>query len=201
MQGQPQDATKSPHFCSSSPPTELCSNDTAGLPFPSAESYLMRPEILALIAGSSKEPKPPTTLPSQMKSQHLPLLHQESQKRGLVPRFDIEGDQCTGFGGIVKIGGEKITREEREQTKKAAKKVLAEKALEGFKAMSPLKRKLPAAETHKGWIGMLHGAQSFPFVPNSLLPASTFTLLMRSFVNRSPQIHTVHHRRASISRV
>lgn len=77
--------------------------------------------------------------------------------RGLLPRFEIEGDQRMGFGGTVAVGDETITSEQRWQTKKAAKEGLAEKAVGIVKAMPSLKRKRSEGETQENWIGMLHG--------------------------------------------
>lgn len=197
IQGQPQDSLKSPYFCASSPPhtktaastmppsasltssppLELYSKDAAGPGYPDAASYLMRPEIVALIASGSKEPKPQITVVSQTTSHHLPLLHQESQMRGLLPRFELNGDQRMGFGGNVKVGDKTITSEERWQTKRAAKEGLSEKAVEIVKAMPPLKRKRSAGETKENWIGMLYGGQLLPpLCSNSLL-----SCLARSF--------------------
>lgn len=184
MQGQPQDAPKSPHFCASSPspapsntaasamppsasptlspPLEPCSKGAAGTKYPDAATYLMRPEVIALLASGSKEPKAKTIVVSQTTSHHLSLLHQESQTRGLLPRFEIEGDQRMGFGGNVKVGDKTITTEERWQTKKAAKEALAEKAVSVVKTMPSLKRKRSIGETQENWIGMLHGEQFLP---------------------------------------
>lgn len=146
----------------SSPPLELYSKDAAGPGYADATSYLMRPEIISLIASGSKEPKPQTTVVSQTTSHHLPVLHQESQMRGLLPRFELKGDQRMGFGGNVKVGDKTITSEERWQTKRAAKEGLSEKAVEIVKAMPSLKRKRSAGETQENWIGMLHGGQLLP---------------------------------------
>lgn len=184
MQGQPQDAPKSPHFCASSPPPapsntaasimppsasptsspplEVCSKDAAVPVFPDAASYLMRPEVIALMAIGSKELKSRTAVVSKITSHHLPLLNQQSQMRGIVPRFEIEGDQRMGFGGNVKVGDKTITSEERWQTKKAAKEGLSEKAVEIVKAMPSLKRKRSAGETQENWIGMLQSGQLLP---------------------------------------
>lgn len=77
MQGQPHFCASSPSPApsntaasamppsaspTSSPPLELCSKDAADLGYPDAGSYLMRPEIIVLIASGSKEPKPQTTV-------------------------------------------------------------------------------------------------------------------------------------------
>lgn len=77
--------------------------------------------------------------------------------RGLLPRFEIEGDQRIGFGGNVTVGDKTITSEERWHTKKAVKEGLAEKAVEIVKAMPLLKRKRSVGEIQENWIGMLHG--------------------------------------------
>lgn len=130
-----------------------------GTLYPDVESYLMRPEVIALLASGAKdkEPEPTTTVVSQTTTHHLPLLHQESQIRGLLPRFEIEGDQRMGFGGNVAVGDETIKSEQRWKTKKAAKEGLAEKAVGIVKAMPSLKRKRSEGETQENWIGMLHG--------------------------------------------
>lgn len=146
----------------------------------------MRPEVIALLASDSKEPKPKSTVVSQTTSHHMPLLHQESQMRGLLPRFEIEGDQHIGFGGNVKVGDQTITSEERWQTKKAVKEALAEKAVGVVKAMPSQKRKRPVGETQENWIGMLHGGQLLPpslalcVCSNSLL--SCPSAFVRSFL-------------------
>lgn len=194
MQGQPQDAPESPYFTASSPspplfktaastmppsashtsppPLELCSKDAAGPEFPNAGSYLMRPEIIALIASGAREPKLQTSFVSQITNHHLPLLNHESQTRGLIPRFEIEGSQRMGFGGKIKVGDQTITSEERWQTKKAAKEGLSEKAIEVVKAMPLLKRKRSAGETQKNWIGMLQRGQLLlPCVQTLCFPA------------------------------
>lgn len=82
--------------------------------------------------------------------------------RGLLPRFEIEGDQYMGFGGNVKVGDKTITSEERCQTKQAVKEALAEKAIGVVKTMPSLKRKRSVRETGENWIGMLHGGQPLP---------------------------------------
>lgn len=129
----------------------------------------MRPEVLALMAaGSRKEPKLQSTVAAQTTGHHLPLLYQESQIRGLTPRFEIEGDQRTGFGGNVKIGEETITAEEKWQTKRAAKEGLAAKAMDIVKTMPSQKRKRSATEVEENWIGMLHGAQIPPLCDQTL---------------------------------
>lgn len=167
MPGQPQDAPKSPHSCVSSPSPAPSNIAPSAMP-PSAsttlssplglgiESYLMRPEVIGLLACGAKESEP--RIPVYQKTSHnLPLLHQESQTRGLLPRFEIEGDQRIGFGGKVTVGDKTITREERWHTKKAAKEGLAEKAVGIVIAMPPLKRKRSVGEIQENWIGMLHG--------------------------------------------
>lgn len=151
-----------------SPAPEVCSKDATGLPCPTAESYLMHPEVLALMAGSPKEPKLGTSFVSQTTSHHLTLLHQESQMRGLTPRFEIEGSEHKGFGGNVKIGGRTVTTEDRWRSKKAAKQGLAEKALDFVKELPSQKRKRPAAEPEESWTGLLHSAQLLPFCVQTL---------------------------------
>ncbi len=188
QQGQPQDAPKSPHFFASSPSPAPSSTAASAMPpsasptlsplaqkYPDAETYLMRPEVIALLASGSKEPKPKTILVSQTTSHHLPLLHQESQARGLLPRFEIEGDQRMGFGGNVKVGDQTVTSEERWQTKKAVKEALAEKAVGVVKAMPSVKRKRSVGESQENWIGMLHGGQLLPPLgPCLVFKLSTF---------------------------
>lgn len=168
MQGQPQDAPKSPYSCASSASLAPSNIAPSAMP-PSAsptlssplglgiESYLMRPEVIGLLACGAKESEPKIPV-SQTTSHNLPLLHQESQQRGLLPWFEIEGDQRIGFGGNVTVGDKTITSEERWHTKKAAKEGLAEKAVGIVKAMPlSLKRKGSVGETQENWIGMLHG--------------------------------------------
>lgn len=194
QQRQPQDAPKSPHFFASSPSPAPSSTAASAMPpsasptlsplaqkYPDAETYLMRPEVIALLASGSKEPKPKTILVSQTTSHHLPLLHQESQTRGLLPRFEIEGDQRMGFGGNVKVGDQTITSEERWQTKKAVKEALAEKAVGVVKAMPSVKRKRSVGESQENWIGMLHGGQLLPPLALALCSNSLLSCLARSF--------------------
>lgn len=145
-------------------PLRLHGKVTAGTLYTDVESYLMRPEVVSLLASGAKDKglKPNTTVVSQTTTHNEPLLYQESQMRGLFPRFEIEGDQRMGFGGKVTVGDETITSEGRWQTKKAAKEGLSEKAVELVKAMPSLKRKRSEGETQENWIGMLNGEQLLP---------------------------------------
>lgn len=222
LQVQPQDPPKSPCFYPYSPPPasfdtagstvlppaspnvslppKVCSEDAANPPYPSAECYLMRPEVVALIAkgapkspppkappkDSPKEPKLQATVVSKTTSHHVPLLHRESQIRALTPRFEIEGDQHIGFGGTVKIGEKTITTEVRWQSKKAAKEGLAANAVDIVKAMPLPKRKRLAAEGQgqgqENWVGMLYGAQLL--FPSCVL--SNFALYFPMYIHLSP---------------
>lgn len=118
----------------------------------------MRPEVLTLMAGSPKEPKLPIISTKTTTNRYLAILNKESGMRGLTPRFEIEGNQRTGFGGNVKIGEKTITSEKKYRSKKAAKEGLAEIAGEVVKAMPGQKRKR-VEENEENWIGLLHGAQ------------------------------------------
>lgn len=110
------------------------------------------------MAGSPKEPKLPIISTKTTTNRYLAILNKESGMRGLTPRFEIEGNQRTGFGGNVKIGEKTITSEKKYRSKKAAKEGLAEIAGEVVKAMPGQKRKR-VEENEENWIGLLHGAQ------------------------------------------
>ncbi len=148
------------------------------------DEYFNRPDVQALLAAERKYGQGGlgsngTIVPqvSAFSNHHMPALHHHCQIRGLVPEFEIGGDQHGGFGGSVKIGIQTITREEKWPTKKAAKEGLAEKGLEVVKAMQ-LKRKGPSSGSGatENWIGMLQGA----------------------FYSNHPPLHPRHHLRLAI---
>ena len=97
----------------------------------------------------------PIQLGSPKSSHHVLLLHTLPHKRGIVPKFDIEGNQF-GFGGRLQIGDEIISRDERWSTKKEAREELAERGVEVVKSMQE-RAKEPAVGPGTSWVGLLLG--------------------------------------------
>lgn len=75
--------------------------------------------------------------------------------RGIVPKYEIEGDQ-SDFGGWLQIGNETISRDERWKTKKDAKEGLAEMGVELVKGLREKEmEKEPVAGPQPNWVGLL----------------------------------------------
>ncbi|MCJ1266273.1 hypothetical protein MMC22_006156 [Lobaria immixta] len=107
----------------------------------SLDKYLEDPKTKALLSTDTKKAtsrpmnSQPVQLGSPRTSQHVSTLHQLCQKRGIVPEFEIDGDQNDGFGGWLKVGSETISRDERWPKKKDAREGLAERGVEVVKSM------------------------------------------------------------------
>ena len=129
----------------------------------SLEGYLNDPKNQALLAAHARRAtsqtaqveSKPIQLGSPKTSHHVPLLYTLCQKRGIVPKFDIEGNQF-GFGGRLQIGDEIISRDERWSTKKEAREELAERGVEVVKSMQE-RAKEPAVGPGTSWVGLLLG--------------------------------------------
>ncbi|MCJ1468621.1 hypothetical protein MMC07_007250 [Pseudocyphellaria aurata] len=95
----------------------------------------------------------PVQLGTPKTNHHVSTLNQLCQKRGMLPEYEIEGDQF-GFGGRLKIGKETISRDERWPSKKEAREALAETGLEVIKGMQEVE-KAPVAGAQTNWVGLL----------------------------------------------
>lgn len=134
----------------------------------SAEDYLERPQTKALLAaananskGKSSKSKSngtvvavhPVQLGEPTSSFHTAELNQLGQQLGIVPQYDLEGNNQQGWGGKLTLGERTITEDGvRWQTKRAAKGGLAELGLETMKAMTSVQDMLKT----RNWVGLLH---------------------------------------------
>ena len=103
---------------------------------------------------SHMNPKPGVSLTTTLTTHNVGHLNNLCQTLGLSARYEIDGDQPTGFGGYLQLGPHTITRDERWPSKKAAREGLAQK---GLAILRDLQRKKAEEEESVGnWVGMLH---------------------------------------------
>ena len=130
---------------------------------PSSESFHSTRSQPSPISGS---PPPPDTishvnakqlgvpLTTTLTTHHVGQLNNQCQALGLSARYEIDGDQPTGFGGFLQLGSHTITMDERWPSKKAAREGLAQK---GLAVVRDLKRKKTDDERPvENWIGLLN---------------------------------------------
>ncbi|CAO1605487.1 hypothetical protein XANCAGTX0491_009004 [Xanthoria calcicola] len=185
------------------PPADLVMTDlhtaalqAAGLPVYDLETYLNDPRNQASpeaksppqkkqrtdqAKSSSSASSAPEQLGSPKTTHNVPALHHLCQERGLVPEYEIDGDQALGFAGTVAVGGETIISDQRWRNKKEAKEGLAELAVPVVREMGPMQKGKAVLmtpkenrEPEKNWVGMLleyHNATD----PTHSHPASTYT--------------------------
>lgn len=105
----------------------------------SAEKYLDWPPNKALLATANSNDKGkmptgngsvvavrPVQLGEPTSSFHISRLNELGQNLGIVPEYDLEGDNQQGWGGKLAIGERTITKDGiRWQTKRAARDGLA----------------------------------------------------------------------------
>lgn len=139
----------------------------ADLPVYDVDAYLNNPKVQALLSGNANNT--PTNPGQGMKSHgsvapstptvktthYVSALNLLCQKRGIVPQFEIDGNQ-SGFWGWLKVGNETISRDERWSTKKDAKEALAERGVEVVKGMQE-REKGPVDGSPPNWVGLLQG--------------------------------------------
>ncbi|KAL8698540.1 MAG: hypothetical protein Q9201_006509 [Fulgogasparrea decipioides] len=168
----------------------------AGLPIYDIESYLNDPQHQPTLKSPSAKSPPskkqkiqgdsssslstPVQLGAPKTTHHVPALHHLCQDRGLVAKYDIDGDQLGGFNGTVTVGDQVISSEQRWPNKKEAKEGLAVLAMPVVRDMEAVKRdkqisSISSREQEKNWIGMLLGMSihntTTPSTPRTPPPA------------------------------
>ena len=175
----------------------------AGIPVCDVEAFLNDPNNQALLSGNAKNS--PTSTQQAMSnpfnrspvqlaksSHHVAVLNQLCQERGLVPTYEIDGDQLSGgFWGWLKIGNETIGRDEKWPSKKDAKEALAERGVEMVRNMQA-KGKEPVNGAQKNWIGMLQGTFTLhPFSPPPFRnPPTILPVIIPTILTSSPHHQT-----------
>ncbi len=173
----PKSSQESFYSTQSQPSSPLVrpASQAAKLPLYDVDAFLNDPNNKALLSsnanqsqGSSSRTKqaasnisPPQPVQLGVKtSNHIVALYHLCQDRGLVPEFEIDGDQ-SGFGGVLKIGEQSVGSERKWKTKKEAKDRLAEKGVEVVRR-TEAKGKSPAGGggTLENWVGRLLGMHS-----------------------------------------
>ena len=152
-------------------------HEAAELPIFHIDNYLNDPKNRALLdpnthqqqnQGSSFCAKPPANdnspQPVQLgvktsnPSTNVVALYHLCQERGLLPEFEIDGNQ-NGFGGVLRLGEHTVVSEQKWRSKKEAKEGLAEKGV-FVVGQIEVKGKSPAAGgggSSENWIGKLLG--------------------------------------------
>ena len=108
-------------------------------------------------AASNSSPPQPVQLGVRT-SQHVGALYHLCQERSIVPEFEIDGDQ-SGFGGVLRIGEQTVTSDQKWRSKKEAKEDLAEKGVEVVR-WAEVKGKSPkngGGGCLENWVGKLLG--------------------------------------------
>ena len=152
---------------------------------PSSESFHSTRSQTSPISGSP--PLPDTISHVNAKQLGVPLttiltthnvgkLNNQCQKLGLNARYEIDGDQPTGFGGFLQLGSHTITMDERWPSKKAAREGLAQKGLAVVKDLN--RKKAEDESSVENWIGLLHSKRgnlcySISFCPSLSMHASS----------------------------
>lgn len=149
--------------------------EAAGLPVYDIDAYLSDPKNAALLAStpahkntpakalqSGSDPAQPVALGSKS-SHHVTALNILCQQKGLMPKYEIDGDISNAdFGGLLRIGEMTIACDDRWHSKKEVREALAAKGVETFKAMETAKRKEPGtAGENRNWVGLLLGETLF----------------------------------------
>ncbi len=80
------------------------------------------------ISGNNSEPGFPIS--GIVTHHYVGALNTQCQALGLCALYEIDGDQSNGFGGHLTIGDQKVSREERWPSKKAAKEGLAQRGID-----------------------------------------------------------------------
>ena len=97
----------------------------------------------------------PVPIGQSRSSQYIQTLHYLCQKRGIVPEFEIDGDNGD-WGGWLKINEHNIGSDRRWPSKKAAREGLAENAIEIVKSIQ-----VGGVQASTGnqinWVGKLMG--------------------------------------------
>ena len=162
-----QDQNSTAHQASSQ--SQLPAQQAIGLPIYGVDAYLAAPENAALLHRAPDRRNAPTNQPNQemnpaqpislgsTSSHHMTALNLLCQQKGLVPSFQIDGEN-SDFGGLLKIGDVTIASDKRWRSKKETKEALAEMGLDAVKGMAA-KKKEPSTpgEKDKNWIGILNG--------------------------------------------
>ena len=170
----PKTSQDSFHSTRSQPSSPLVEPTTAGptLPIYDVDTFLNDPNNRSLLSSNTNQNQasskakqaagsnsPPQPIQLGVKtSNHSMALNHLCQARGLVPDFEIDGDQ-DGYGGALRIGEQTIGSEKNWRSKKEAKEWLAERGVEVVKRIEG-KRKVPIGGggwTSENWIGKLLG--------------------------------------------
>ena len=170
----PKTSQDSFHSTRSQPSSPLVepTNQASTLPFYDIDAFLNETSNQALLSsttnqnqGSSSKAKraacsssPPQPVQLGVRtSNHVAALNHLCQARGLVPEFEIDGDQ-SGYGGVLRIGEQTVGSEKNWRSKKEAKEWLAEKGVEIVRRIEG-KRKVSTegGGTSENWIGKLLG--------------------------------------------
>lgn len=182
-EGSPRSFHSSQSRPSTPPPPQESSSDhhtvafqAAGLPIYNVEAYLNDPDNQSILSSAAKNSNSkkkaeqpgiktmdePVQLGSPKTSHHVSALNHLCQERGLVPEFEIDGNEFTGFGGWLKIGNEIIGSDEKWQSKKSAKEGLAAKGTETVKNMQGKGKGSATGTPEKNWVGLLLGMFYLP---------------------------------------
>ncbi len=185
------------------PPADLVMTDlhtaalqAAGLPVYDLDTFLNDPRNQASPEAKSPPQKKqrtdpaisssssaPEQLGSPKTTHNVPALHHLCQERGLIPEYEIDGDQALGFAGTVTVGGETIISDQRWRNKKEAKEGLAELAVPVVREIGPMQKGKAVLmtpkenrEPEKNWVGMLLG-ESIPISTTISQPSLRYNFL------------------------
>ncbi|KAL8828071.1 MAG: hypothetical protein Q9170_006756 [Blastenia crenularia] len=159
----------------------------AGLPIYDIQTYLNEPRNQETLTSPSQKKQKvrdasssssctPVQLGAPITTHHVSALHQLCQERGLRAEFEIDGDQVTGFSGMVTIEGQTVASEQRWRNKKEAKEGLAALGLPVVREMEAVKREKQSGsgEQDKNWSITTQSTQPTPpralSTPNTPLP-------------------------------